>query len=356
MRVGVIGCGAIAQLVHLPAYRDLEKAELVAVADVDAKRAEDTAKKFGAKYWYSDYKQLLAREDIDAVSICTPNFLHCEQAVAAAEAQKSVLLEKPMAVTLEECDQIIDACKKARVKLMIGFNSRFEAVNQKVKKLLEDGTIGNIFQIRCLSAYSGPYDFWPAVTDWFYDSTKVGGGVLIDAGIHYIDMVRWFMGDKAEVAEVTSIGGSLVKGLNVEDNAIVLLKFKHGSIGEIDVSWTYKGSAPSTEILGTGGGIFIRPPSSTLSVVPHTALSEDLKGTIFPRFSSSVEEVMSYQKKKVEHFVDCVLNDQEPLVSGYDGRASLEIVLAAYESMKTGSRVSLPLHSRKAELKASASI
>ncbi|MDH5734240.1 MAG: Gfo/Idh/MocA family oxidoreductase [Candidatus Bathyarchaeota archaeon] len=341
---GVIGAGAIADIVHLPAYKTMPQTKLVAVCDIDEKRAKNMAKKFGAEMWFTDYRKLLERDDIEAVSICTPNFLHRKHAVAAASAGKHILLEKPMAPTLKECDEIISACKKADVKLMIGVNSRFEPVNQRVKKLLDEGVIGKIFQIRYHAAYAGPYEFWPAISEWFFDTSKVGGGCLMDTGVHFIDLLRWFLGD---ISNVCAIGGNIMGNIKGEDNAMVLLSFKAGALGELDVSWTYSLRAKKydlrAEILGTDGGIFIKGPPSPITIYTESKIQKMLMGSVSLDIPTTPAEIMAFQKRKIEHFIKSVLEDKEPLVTGEDGKAAVEVVLAAYESMKTGRKVNLPL-------------
>jgi len=343
VRVGVIGCGAIAEYVHLPAYKENPMARLIAVCDINKERAKKVAEAFEAESWYIDYKELLKRDDIDAVSICTPNHLHCEQAVAAAEAGKHILLEKPMALTLRECDEIINACKKSGVKLMIGTNSKFDPVYQRVKTLIDQALIGKILIIKHHMAHSGPYKIWPAASDWFFDKDKVGGGCLMDLGSHAFDLLRWLAGD---VTSVMAIGGAFIKkDKKMEDNALVLLTFKEGMLGEADFSWTYKGGYEvTTEIIGTEGAIFVETPRSPITMYSEKIPSEVLKESkINVRVPMSLSEMMASTKRKIDHFIECIAEDKEPIVTGEDGRAAVEIILAAYESMKTGKRIHLPL-------------
>jgi len=337
--IGVIGCGAIADLIHLPAYKETGHAQLLAVCDIDEMRAKSTAKKFGIEAWYTDYEKILERKDVDAVSICTPNFLHCEQAVAAAEAGKHVFVEKPMATTLEECDQMIRSCEGSNVKLMVGHNERFNPTNEKIKEILDEGLIGTVFEIRSHISYGGPYEGWPAVSDWFFDIGKAGGGCLIDVGGHVFDVFRWFVGD---VQSVSAFLGSLAKETKVEDNAMVLLTFRRNAIGECDISWTYKGFENSREILGTEGGIFVGAAPSPIAVYTEKKVPKALRGLLHPTFPVSLAEQIAYQKKKISHFIETIMEDKEPFVTGYDGRAALEIVLAAYKSARTGKVVCLP--------------
>jgi len=343
VRVGVIGCGAIAEYVHLPAYKENPAARLIAVCDINKERAKKVAEAFEAESWYIDYKELLKRDDIDAVSICTPNHLHCEQAVAAAEAGKHILLEKPMALTLRECDEIINACKKSGVKLMIGTNSKFDPIYQRVKTLIDQGLIGRILIVKHHMAHSGPYKIWPAASDWFFDKDKVGGGCLMDLGSHAFDLLRWLVGD---VTSVMAIGGAFIKkNKKMEDNALVLLTFKEGMLGEADFSWTYKGGYEiTTEIIGTEGAIFVGTPWSPIMMYSEKIPSEVLKESkINVRVPMSLSEMMAPTKRKIDHFIECIVKDKEPIVTGEDGRAAVEIILAAYESMKTGKRIYLPL-------------
>lgn len=338
--VGVIGCGAIAEIVHLPVYKEMPQTDLKAVCDTDKDRAEEIADKFDAESWYTNYKDLLERDDIDAVSICTPNSFHREHSVAAANAGKHILLEKPMAPTLEDCDKIIEASQRAGVKLMIGVNSRFLSSARRVKKLLENDTIGKISQVRYHGGHSGPYSTWVAVSDWFKKKSEVGGGVLIDIGAHYLDLMRWFVGD---ISEVSAIGGNLSGKFEGEDNAIVILTFKNGVMGELDTSWTYNDWYETAEIHGAEGTIFIRDASGPIVVYSDRKIPENLRGPVSLRESVPIEEQMKPTRVKVEHFVESILQDKQPMVTGEDGRAVVEAILAAYRSMETGEKVSLPL-------------
>ena len=166
----------------------------------------------------------------------------------------------------------------------------------------------------------------------------------MDAGVHFIDLLRWFAG---EVSSVCAIGGNIVKNIKGEDNAMALLTFKAGALGELDVSWTYSLRAKKYdlrgEILGTDGGIFIQGAPSPLTVYSESKTFQPLIGAISVDMPATTAEVMAFQRKKVANFIESIIEDKEPLVTGEDGRAVVEVVLAAYESMKTGRKVTLPL-------------
>jgi myo-inositol 2-dehydrogenase/D-chiro-inositol 1-dehydrogenase len=335
VRVGVIGAGAVADIHHLPAYHELSEAKLVAVCDVNEERAKAMAKKYDAEAWYTDYIKLLERDDIDAVSICTPNFLHCEQTVAAAKHGKHVLVEKPMAVTIEECDKMIEACEKANVKLMVGANPRFDPQNQQIKEIIDKGTIGKILQIKYHAGTSGPYITWPAVSDWFFDESKVGGGCLIDLGAHFIDLLRWLTGD---VSSVCAIAGNLSRNSKGEDNVMLLLTFKNGVLGELDMSWTYDKRYYLAEIHGTEGALFVGIPLAPIVVDLREGASKLLNGPIHSSIPKTSEETVKSIKKKIKNFLEAIINDKEPMITGRDGRAVMQIIVAAYESIRTGKR------------------
>lgn len=148
------------------------------------------------------------------------------------------------------------------------------------------------------------------------------------------------MGD---VSSVCAIGSTLLRNIKGEDNVMVLLNFKQGAIGELDVSWTYKGYQISAEILGSTGGIFVGTPSLPITVYTEKGIPTVLKGSIHPQPPTTLAEMMAYQKKKVENFIESIAADKEPIVTGEDGRAALEVMLAAYKSMKTGKKIDLPL-------------
>jgi len=324
---GVIGCGAIAERVYLPAFKENPQTKLIAVCDINEKRAKEIAERFNAEAYYTDFRDLLKREDIDLVAVLTPNYLHCQQTVAAAEEGKHVIVEKPMATSLEECDQMIRACEKANVKLMVGFNRRFNPIYQEIKKLIDEQAIGNIFQIRVHTMLPWTYEWWRPVSDWFKDEKKLGGGCLIDGGAHDIDMLRWFGGDVESVFAM--MGTLVVKDFGGEDNALLLLRFKQNILGEMDISWSCRSVNFWMEILGDRGNIYLR------NTLPQVSI-EDEKGIYYVPQRIDTTAMMAYQKKKVHHFIECVLKDKEPVVTGKDGKAALQITLAAYESAKTG--------------------
>ena len=188
-RIGVIGCGAIAQGCHIPGYMAADNCILAAVADPEdrcLKMLRDQKMIF--EHEYHDYREMLAKEKLDMVSVCVPNKFHAECALAAIEAGADVLLEKPMTLKLEDAVAVKEAAAKKGVRVMIGFSHRFNELNIAAKKALDEGKIGKPYMIRVRFAHTGPFPGW-AKTDWFYNPEIAGGGALLDMAVHAFDII-----------------------------------------------------------------------------------------------------------------------------------------------------------------------
>lgn len=345
VKVGVIGLGNQGKL-HLTRYARLsDDAEIIAVSDVVGSVAQEMANKYGAKAWYTDFNKLLQRPDIDAVSICVPNYLHADVAIVAAEAGKHILLEKPMSVSLEEANNIIKVADKAGVKLMLGYNHLFNPMVQHIKELIKNGRLGKLSIIksqytRNLSKISRK-DF-----GWRANVKQAGGGVITESGVHRISL-SWYLG--GEVSKVSAFTERLAMDIDGEDNAAILLAYKSGGLGIVICSWVAEFKGPEwekIEVYGTeGSAIGYGDTRSGVAYLELSSVDIPEYGRIHsyfpPRalfkggFDSYIEEI--------KHFLDCIINDTDPIVDGYAGRAILEITLAAYESAKTRKMMSLPL-------------
>lgn len=332
IRIGVIGCGAIAEHAHLAEYAALKDVEIAALADIHTGRLEEMSRKFGVERTYTDYRELLAQKDLDAVSICTPNYLHAEMAIAAAEAGKHVLTEKPMAVTLDEARAMIAAAEKNHVTLMVGFTHRFYNYIRKAKEMLEGGFIGKPVMIKGRFAHEGPYTSWSAKSDWFFDKTKAGGGALLDMGIHGIDLFRYFGG---EIKTVTGQIGNVAKNIAVEDAALMTMTFASGAMGALEVGWSSKRGSMGIEIYGTEGTILV-DYTTPFKLLSEREVFGKVKGWIYPDNVGG-----GGWDKEMEHFVECVREGKKPFTSGEDGLAALKVALAVYESARTGRTLQL---------------
>ena len=356
VRVGIIGCGTVSRS-HLRAYMEISDAEVVAVADVIEDRAKAAKQMVGAEKAYTDYTSLLERSDIDMVDICLPTFLHAPVAIEAAKAGKNVLVEKPMARNLAEADAMIEAAEKANVKLMVSQTMRFSSISQKIKQIVESGWIGKLLYIRTLGGHGGPgRPGDPGKRTggrlWFLDPEKSGGGSVLDYGIHLADFMRYVAGEVSSVFAVVDTfkkernimvddyKSTIVRNIAVDDHGVVILKFKSGAVGSLSTGWIYLPAVSKYEIFGSEGSILADSQSHTLAVY---SLSDKLPEDKREKWLHMPLDKDMRFVRMIKHFITCIKDDKEPLVNGREGRKSLEVIMAAYESARKGVPVSLPL-------------
>ncbi|NLJ85316.1 MAG: Gfo/Idh/MocA family oxidoreductase [Firmicutes bacterium] len=329
VKIGVIGCGAIARYTHLHGYAQLDDVEVVALADPYRKNLNllGDMHNIPKDARYVSYEDLLARDDIDAVSVCTPNYLHGPQTVDALRAGKHVLCEKPMATSVEAAEAMVNAAADAKKVLMVGFTHRYLKHNQVAKGLLEDGAIGNPYMIRVRFAHDGPYKSWAATTDWFFRPEKAGGGALLDMGIHALDISRYMLG---EITSISGRIGTFGKDIVVEDTAVLNFSFGDRALGYIETGWSSKEGVLGLEIYGTEGTIVVDYVTPIRVFRASTGQWEEITDA---KNDAAVAEM--------RHFVDCVKTGKTPLTSGIDGLISVKLAAAVYESAKTGCSVCL---------------
>lgn len=339
--VGIIGSGFIAEI-HVEAFRQCKGCEVRAVASPNGDRAEQFAAKFGIPLWFKDFHDMVQREEIDVVSLCLPNVLHCEATLAAAEAGKHVICEKPMCMTLDEADQMIRACHEAGVKLMYAEELCFAPKYVRAKHLVDEGALGRVHLVKQSEKHFGPH------APWFWDVEKSGGGVLQDMGCHGIEFARWILGRPA-VSSVYSHCGTYVHGDKTkgDDTAIIILEFENHAMAMIEESWARLGGMDDrAEIYGDKGVTYADllhgNALETYSEVGYGYAVEKAsttRGWTFTIF----EEIWNYGfPQEMQHFVDCIRFDQVPEVTGEDGKAVLEVIYAAYQSAAEGRKIHLP--------------
>lgn len=258
-RIGIIGCGKIAQVRHIPELNANPNAEIVGFYNPTTSRAEEMAAKYGGKV-FPTVDDLLADPSIDAVVISLANQAHAEVSIKALECGKAVLCEKPMATTLAECEAMVEASKRVGKPLMIAQNQRLTKAHQQARKMIEDGVIGKVLTFRKTFGHGGP-ETWsinPGKGTWFFDKKKAAMGAMADLGIHKTDLIQFLTGQnvvsvKATITTLdkTDANGNLIQ---VDDNAIVIYTLEDGAIGTMTVSWTYYGAEDNSTILyGTKG-------------------------------------------------------------------------------------------------------
>lgn len=332
LRVGVIGCGSIAQHRHLPEYKSNKNVEIVAVCDINEERAQAIAEKYDVKA-YTNYEELISSGLVDAVSVCTPNYLHAPISIAALNAGLHVLCEKPMATSKQEAEEMIAAAKESGKKLMIGHNQRFVPSHQKARKLIESGEIGKIYSFRTAFGHGGP-EGWSVdgKESWFFQKEKAFVGAMGDLGVHKTDLLRYVLGE--EITEVGSFVETNAKDYaDVDDNAVCILKTESGAIGTLAASWAYVSKEDNSTIIYGEKAILRLEDDPTNSLVVQYTNGEVVKYELGKIQSN--DEGGQNNSHVIEKFVESVLQDQEPPVSGEEGMKSLEVILAALQSNET---------------------
>jgi predicted dehydrogenase len=351
VRIGIVGSRFVASL-HAEALQQVPGAEIVAAASPDPEHVWDFHKKFDIPHAFGDYKDMIASDLIDAVTLACPNDLHCEAALVAAANKKHVFVDKPLALSLDECDQMIQACKEAGVLLFYGENLCFTPKYVRAKQLADEGAFGDVYYVRQLECHYGPH------ADWFWDVKRSGGGVLMDMGCHSIAYCRWVFGNapvESVYAELdTFVHGDKTKG---DDHAIVTMRFaptdKHpnGGIGVAENSWARPGGFDNRAEIYGSKGLTIADMSRDDALKTYSIEGYGYAGEKAPHTKgwtlTTHNEGWSYGfPQEMAHFVDCIAQGKEPMLTGEDGRAVLEIISAAYESASTGKRVKLPFETK----------
>lgn len=334
MNFCVIGSGR-AGLIHARNLaRRVPSTRVVAVCDPNAEAREQVGDELGIADRYEDYREAIARPDVDAVVIVTPTFLHCPIACAAAEAGKHIFLEKPMAVTLDECDAIIAATQQAGVKLQIGFMRRFDEGFLEAKAMLDSGELGRIMKIK--STGRGP----GLPSPWMFDLKK-SNGIIAEVNSHDMDSLRWFTGSEAvrAYAEAANFKCDQARSDFPEfyDNMLVTFRMADDTIGEVDGTCPcHYGYDARVEILCERGMVLVGHTAET------TATRITAEGQVLGRTVKSWRNLFrDAYLAEMEHFVDCIESGHTPSVTGRDGLRAVAMVLAANESLRTGARALL---------------
>lgn len=329
-----IGAGSIAQHCHMPGYAKNPHSELTAFVDPVPARHAEIRKLFPGVRGYKTYKEMFANEKLDVVSVCTPNKFHAECAIAALKAGCHVLCEKPMATTLKEVDAMAAAARAAKRKLMVGFTHRLYRGPQACKELLRKKALGKPFMIRVRFAHGGPYPGW-AKDKWFYDPELAAGGAMLDMGIHAIDLCLWLFGPVGAVMAKT---GTLVKKIEVDDNAVMLLEFKSGALGYIEVGWTSKPGFTGVEIYGADGSLICDYINGLQLCGGKASAGKD---SVVKWKTLDKEPATGGWNVEIDHWMDVVMGKERLTMTPQDGRDSLAVALAAYKSSMTGKRMTI---------------
>lgn len=341
--IGIIGCGKIAQVRHIPEYLENPNAEIRGYFDLNLQRAQELAEKFGGKA-FASVEELLADPSIDAVSVCVANFAHAEMTIKALEAGKHVLCEKPMAVTLAECEAMVAAAKKAGKHLMIGHNQRLAKAHMVAKKMIEEGAIGRILTFRTTFGHGGP-ETWsidPGKSVWFFDKKRAAMGAMADLGIHKTDLIQFLTGQKVvrTTARLTALdkrdaGGNLI---GVDDNAFCIYELSGGAYGTMTASWTYYAAEDNSTILyGTKGTMRIYDDPAHSIVVNKSSGETEYY---------DVEQIQTNDNQTksgiIDLWMEALVQDKEPEISGESALSAMRAVFASLVSSEKGCTVEIP--------------
>lgn len=330
---GIVGCGTIAP-VFAQAIARLDNARLAAVCDVAPERARALADQFGAQ-WHDDYDALLRRGDVHVVCVLTWSGKHAEMGIAAAQAGKHVVTTKPIDVTLEKIDRLIDACRERGLKLAAVHQLRSAAPFVRLKRAIEQGRLGRLRFGNVFIPWSRTQQYYDSAAwrgTWQWD----GGGALMNQGVHMVDILQWLMGP---VAQVQAYADTLAHQIEVEDAAVAALRFQSGALGLILGSTAvYKGLPPRLEVFGASGNVVIE---GDYVVRWQLGAEEEIAsfagsalGATDPQ--AGLAEAVGGHVEQLADFLAAIEEDREPMISGEEARKAVALILAIYESARTG--------------------
>jgi len=342
--IGVIGCGGIARHAHMNNIARNPRTRLVAVCDIDLDRAKAAVEEFGdgTTVAYRDYQDLLANPDVDMVCVTTWAAAHAEPVIAAAQAGKHIMCEKPIAISLADADAMVAAAKAAGVKMSMGYQTRFGNLWPRVKQIIDEGLLGEIMGVTITSV--GPSSHG---VPWFLKKELSGGGVLIDWGIYTAYTLNWWLGPVNRVYATSKtfrkeveVRGELLTDVDVEDTVAAHLSFANGAMGTWYSAWAVKANHGGTAIDGREGSLTIQGGNIR---VKSTRINDPDYLSGWHEISAVEPPLVEMHYRKIEHLVDSVLDDTPLLLTGEDGRDALELVLAIYKSAETRHPIDLPM-------------
>lgn len=344
VRVGLVGCGKIARI-HAQALHDLPEAEFAACCDTDEARVHTLADEHGVPDRYTDVREMLAKGDIEAVVVCAPHPVHAPLVVAAAEAGVHVLCEKPISISLADADRMIDATDRAGVKFGVIFQRRFWPASRRIRKAIDDGRLGRLTLGECSVRIWRSQEYFDS-EPWRGTWKTEGGGVLMNQAVHAIDQFQWFMGPAVEVVGRYS---TLRHGdyIDVEDTAVATVKFQNGALGVIQAASTFTTNLGfRVAVHGDSGAavsVWERPEGRQGVNDVWDVPGETGQRAVWEREEQGRPGFPEFHTLQIQDFLNAIIDDRPPTVTGADARRSLETILAIYQSSRTGQPVPLPL-------------
>ncbi len=337
IKLGIIGAGKISQVLHIPNAYFSEYVQLVAISDKDQERLDFFRKKLNDEkiHFYTEYSVMLEKEDIDAVVVALPNFLHAKASLDALRMNKHVLVEKPMATNSQQALEMVQTAKEKQKILMTNHSQRFFPHHQKAREIIDSGLIGQIRLVKTMFGHSGPEN-WSPNAAWFFQKDSAMFGALGDLGVHKVDLIRYLTG--LEITECTAMIGTLEKQGNVEDIASAVLRLSNGGFATLDANWITKGLEENyTVIYGERGTIKIgQTDPSRIDIYLSKPISFHGQISLKPLFTN---EDPYWKMPVIDHFAKVCLGLEKPIVQPEDGMIAVKIVEKILESSKKGGTV-----------------
>jgi UDP-N-acetyl-2-amino-2-deoxyglucuronate dehydrogenase len=347
LNIALVGCGRIAKRhSDLLGNKQIKGAQLVSVCDISHEKSERIGKQFNVSN-YIDMDEMLQKEQVDIAVVLTPSGLHAKHVINLAKYGVDIMVEKPMALTLDDADAMIEACDKNNCRLFVIKQNRFNVPVIKLREAHQEGRFGKLIlgTVRVRWARHQSYydqDAWRGT--WAMD-----GGVLTNQASHHVDMLEWMMGD---VESVFARATTALADIEAEDTAIVTLKFKNGALGIIEATTATRPRdlEGSISILGSKGSVVIS--GFSVNKMQSWAFEDEQEDSgVLDKYSVNPPNVYGFgHYAYYEHVVNCVLNDGENLVDGFQGRKSIELISAIYESVETSKEVFLRFNPKKCRL------
>jgi len=345
LKFALVGCGRIAKKhAQLLGDNQIKNAKLVAVCDINIKKAKDLAQKYQVDY-FDDIDKMMQNSDIDVVSILTPSGLHAKHTLKIAQYKKHIVVEKPMALTLDDADKMIEACDKNGIKLFVVKQNRYNLPVQKLHQAIEKKEFGKLVLGTVRVRWSRNQDYYNQ--DKWRGTWSLDGGVLTNQASHHIDLLEWMMG---EVESVFAKSITALVDIETEDTAVVTLKFKNGALGIIEATTAVrpKDLEGSISILGQNGSVEIG--GFAVNEIKHWNFINQ-KSIDMDKYSTNPPDVYGFgHKRYYEEVIKSIQNNTKALVDGLEGKKSLELIMAIYESIETGKEVFLRFKPKKCRL------
>jgi len=329
VKLGIIGLGSIAQLVHLPILSKLENAELAALCEINKNRLKTIGEKYPSAKKYQDYKEMTENENLDAVIIATPTSTHTEIALHCLKSNINVLIEKPIAINYEEAKEINNAAKKHKKIAMVGMNLRFRPDAMLMKSIINSGELGELFYIKCSWLRKKS-----SAQKWFVNKKQSGGGVVIDLGIVLLDLALWmFNNNKIESVSVQTFNHALK---DIEESAIGLIRFENEQVIAFEVSWELYSETDSFSMVvhGTKGTAHLNPLRVYKRIESTHIDYTPSKTNISNMFRKSYEN-------ELKHFIAAVRENISPISSSEESLIRMKMLEAIYKSAKAGKEIKI---------------